>query len=99
MRPSELAGPGQCLPDEWLPAATKEAAQNDGDDNDVVELPRDGDEVGYEVKGKREVAGERDQESLLAAGNAWVAKQAAAEDDAVRYEPGECPGFLTPSCD
>jgi hypothetical protein len=87
------------LADERFAAAAKEAAQNEGNDDDVVELPRDGNEIGHEVERQREVTRERDEESLLPPWDARVAKQAAAEDDAVRNEPGERPGPLGPACD
>jgi hypothetical protein len=87
------------LADEWLAAAAKEAAQNERDDDDVVELAGDRDEVGYEVKWKREVSRECEQERLLPPRDAGVAEQAAAEDDAVGNEPGERPGALAPAGD
>ena len=87
------------LADERLAAAAKEGAQNEGNDDDVVELPRDGNEIGHEVERQREVTRERNEESLLPTWDARVAKQAAAEDDAVRNEPGERPRALGPACD
>ena len=48
------------LADERFTAAAEEAAEDECDDDDVVALSADGDEVGDEVQGEREVPGERD---------------------------------------
>ena len=60
--------------DERFAAAAEQAAKNERDRDGVVKLAGDGDEVGYEVEGKCEVAGKRDQQELLAARDARVAK-------------------------
>ncbi len=85
------------LADEWLAAAAKETTENEGDDDGVVELACNRDEVGHEVKRKCEIAGKRDQESLLPPWDARVAEQPATEDDAVGNEPGERAGALAPA--
>ncbi len=87
------------MPDEKLAATAKKAAENERDDDGVVELACDRDEVGYEVKWKREIAGKRDQQSLLPPWYARVAEQPAAEDDAVGDETGERAGALAPTGD
>jgi hypothetical protein len=88
------------LADEWLGAAAKEAAENEGDDDCVVELACDWNEVGNELRPKCEVASKRDWKSLLPPWEARVAKQAATEDDAIGDEPGERAGALaTPGDD
>jgi hypothetical protein len=43
--------------DECLAAAAEEAAEDECDDDDVVELAHDWDEIGDEVEGEREAAG------------------------------------------
>ena len=65
---------GPMLTDQRLTTASKQAAENEGNDDDVVELAGDRDEVRYEVERKREVAGERDEQELLSSWNAWVAE-------------------------
>jgi len=77
------------LTDYWVSAATKEGAQDEGDDEDVVELTGDRNEIGYEVEGEGEVSGEREQKRFLSAWYTWVAEQAAAEKDAIGNEPGK----------
>ena len=62
------------LANERLAAAAKEGAQNERDDDDIVDLACDGDEVRYQVKRKCEITSERDQESLLPPWDARVAK-------------------------
>jgi hypothetical protein len=47
--------------DQWFAAAPEEAAQDECDDDDIVELARDRDEIGDEVEGEREIAGEPDE--------------------------------------
>ena len=81
------------FPDEPL-LATEKPAQHERDDDDVVELSRDRDEVRYEVERQREVTGKADETCLLAPWHPRVAKQAAAENHAVRNQPGERPGAL-----
>jgi hypothetical protein len=78
---------------------TQEAAENERDDHDVVELTGDGDEVRHEIEGEREVARQRKEQRLLAAGHARVTEQSAAEDDAVWDEAGERAGALAPAGD
>jgi hypothetical protein len=87
------------LADEWLAAAAKEAAESERDDDGVIELARDRDEVGHEVKRKYEIPGKCDQESFLSPWDARVAQQAAAEDHAVGDEPGERSGAFAPAGD
>ena len=87
VRASSRSGP--VLADECLPAAAEEAAEDERDDHDVVELTGDRDEVRYEVERKREVAGERNKQQLLSPWDAGVAEQAAAEHDAVGDEASE----------
>ena len=70
-------------------ATPEEAAEDEGDDEDIVELPGDRDEVGNEVERKREVPHEPDEEHLLAARHTWVTEEAAAEHEAIRDEAGE----------
>jgi hypothetical protein len=43
--------------DECFAAAAEEAAEDECDDDDVVELAHDWDEIGDEVEWEREVAG------------------------------------------
>ena len=87
------------LADEWLPAPADEAAEDERDDHDVVELAGDRDEVRDEVEGKREVTRERNEQRLLPARHARVAEQSAAEYDAVGDEAGERAGALVSAGD
>jgi hypothetical protein len=64
-------------------AGAQHAAQDERDDDGVVELAGDGDEVGDEVEWKREVADQRGEQELASAGDAFVAEQAAEDDEAV----------------
>ena len=75
------------LTDERLATSAQEAAEDERDDHDVVELTGDRDEVGHEIEGEREVAGERDEQRFLATRQARVSEQSAAEDDAVGMKP------------
>src|SRR5205085_4429595 len=79
------------LADDRLTAAAEEAPQHERDDDDVVELPRDRDEVRHEVERQGEVADERDEQRLLPARDASVPEKAAAEDDTVGDEAGQHP--------
>ncbi len=94
-----VLGTWPVLADDCFPAAAQQAAEDERDDDDVVELTGDGDEVGDEVEGQRQVSGQRDQESLLPARHAWVAEQPAAENDTVGDKAGECPRALSSAGD
>jgi hypothetical protein len=87
------------LADKWLTSAAEEAAEDERDDHDVVELTGDRDEVRHEIKGEREVARERNEQRLLLARHARVAEQPAAEDDAVWDETSESPGAFASAGD
>src|SRR3954451_19237416 len=69
------------LADEILTAGPDEAAEDERDDQYVVELTGDGNEVRHEVERQREVPDERQQEQLAATRDSWVACQAADEAD------------------
>ena len=43
------------LTDELITAGAEEAAHHEGNDQDVVELADDGNEIGHEVEGQREI--------------------------------------------
>src|SRR5918994_1929088 len=87
------------LADDGLAAAAEQAAQDECDDDDIVDLAGDGDEVGYEVEGEGEIAGQHDEERFLPPWHAWIAEQAAAENNAVGDEAGERAGALLPTGD
>ena len=74
-------------------AASKDVAQCEGDDDGVVEVARDGDEVGNEVERHQQVGDEGGKDELLAAWKAGIGEQSLEEDDAVGHECGRgaCP--------
>jgi hypothetical protein len=82
------------LADEWLAAPAQEAAEDNRDDHDIVQLTGNGDEVRHQIEGEGEIAREREQQRLLASRDARVLEQPAAEDDAVWNEAGEGAGTL-----
>jgi hypothetical protein len=67
-QPERLLRPRPKLADQTLAAGAEEAAEDDSDDDRIVELPRDRDEVGHEVERQREVTGKGEQEQLAPAG-------------------------------
>jgi hypothetical protein len=77
------------LAQKLLAAGAKEGSEYERDEDRVVELAGDGDEVGYEIEGHREVGDQRDYERLTRSGDPVVGKQAAEQHDAVRNETGE----------
>src|SRR5207247_4347873 len=79
---------------EWFDAAAKETAENDGDDEHIVELSGDRDEVRNEVERQSEICDEPDEERLLAARHARVLHQPAAKHDASGAETRELPRRL-----
>ena len=74
-----------------------ETAQDERDDDRVVQLPRDRDEVGHEIEGQGEVANEGEQEQLSVARDTWLTCQAGNENDAVRDEPGKGTCIVAPT--
>ena len=78
------------MADEPVAARAEQASENDGDDEDVVELSRDGDEVRDEVEGEGEVAGKCCEEELVSSWHAFVGDQTGDEHDAVGDEACEC---------
>ena len=70
-------------------AAAEHGAEDESDEDGVVELTRDGDEVGYEVEGEREVGDQSRDEQLAPARDPPVGQETAEENDAVGNEPGE----------
>lgn len=64
------------LTNELLAARAKEAAEDECHDEDVVELPRNRDEVRDEVKGKCEVPHERGEKQLTSGRHAPISYQA-----------------------
>ena len=80
-------------------AVAKETAKHERDDDGVIELARDGNEVRNEVERKREVAGQRDEQDLLAARYPRVTEKPAAKNNAVGNEAGERAGAFAPAGD
>ena len=89
-----LLGAGPELPNERFTSGIYEVTEDEHDDDRVVELPRDRDEVRYEVEGRREVGDESEQEEFAATWDAGFSEKASDEDDAVRDERGERPRIL-----
>lgn len=85
------------LLDELPTAAAEDRTQDEGNENRVVELPRDGDEVGHEVERQRQVGDEPDQDQLVPPRHAAVAREPREENHAVRDEAGEGPRVLPAS--
>jgi hypothetical protein len=75
-------------------ARADDSAQDERDDDRIVEMADDRDEVRDEVERRREVADQREEEQLLAPRNASIRTQPAQEDNAVRHEPEQGSGFL-----
>ena len=76
------------LTNEGLAACPDEVAQDERDDDRVVELARDGDEVRDEIERQREVSDERQKQELAPARGTRLACQPRDEHDAVRDESG-----------
>ena len=84
------------LGEEIRPAGPQKRAQDESDEDRVVELAGDRDEVGDEVERHREVGNQRVNEQAPPPGHARVAHEPAEEDDAVGDEAGERAGILAP---
>jgi hypothetical protein len=70
-------------------AGAQDGAQNECDDDRVVELAEDRDEVGDQIERHGEVCDQCEQQQLGAARRARVGGEAAEQDHAVRHEHDE----------
>lgn len=75
-------------------AAAEDRAQDQGDEDRVVELARNGDEVGDEVERHGQVGDEPAQDQFVSPGKPAVARQSGEEERAVGHEACERPRFL-----
>jgi 2-polyprenyl-6-methoxyphenol hydroxylase-like FAD-dependent oxidoreductase len=85
------------LSDQAGPCSSKRGAQHDEDEDRVVELAGDGDEVGHEIEGQRQVGDQRREQQLARAGDTLVAQQPLEENDAIGDEAGERPRVGSPA--
>jgi hypothetical protein len=92
-----LLGPRPEFANQRLTTRCHEVAQDERDNDRVIELPRDRDEVRYEIEGQREITHESEQKQLMTPGDTLFAKKASNEDDAVRNERRKRPRILAPS--
>jgi hypothetical protein len=67
------------LLDQLRPAPAQDVAQDEGDDDGVVQVTGDMNELGYEVERHRQVGDERGDDELSAPGDAGVGEEAAEE--------------------
>lgn len=74
-----------------------EAAQDERDEQRVVELTDDREEVGHEIERQREVADEPGERELPTARHPRIPQEPAEEDGAVGNEPRERPKPLAPA--
>jgi hypothetical protein len=75
---------------DWFAARFDEVAEDESDDDRIVELAGDWNEVRNEVEWEPEVYDEGDQQQLSASWHAGIACQARHEHDAVRDQGGKC---------
>jgi hypothetical protein len=78
----------------WFAARSDEVAEDECDDDRIVELPGHRDEVRDEVEGYTEIGDEGDQQQLATPRHPRIACKARHEHDAVRNERGKCTGIL-----
>lgn len=84
------------LADERIATGVNQVPQDEGENDRVVELACDGNEVGHEVEGKREVPQKGGEQELSPPGNTRITQQPVDEDDAVRDESGQRTRVLPP---
>jgi hypothetical protein len=70
-------------------STTQGQSQDEGDDDRVVELSRDGDEIRHEVDRHRQVTDQHGDHDLSRARYARIPEKPSKQHDAVRDEPGE----------
>jgi DNA-binding response OmpR family regulator len=78
-------------------AAAKDRAQDERDQDRVVELAGDGDEVRHEVEREREIGDERAHDQLLPPGHAGIAHEPGEEHHTVGDEPRQRSCVLAPA--
>src|SRR4029450_4166522 len=95
-------GPFRARPERAHNAAggrSDEVAEDERDDDRIVELPGDWDEVRDEVEGQGEIGDEGDQQHLSTPWHAGIACEARYEHDAVGDERGKCTCVLVAAAD
>ena len=85
--------------DHRFAARFDEVAEDECDDDRIVELPGHWDEVRDEVEGQGEIADEGDQQQLATPWYARIACEARHEHDAVGDERGKCTCVLAAAAD
>ena len=83
------------LPQDWFAARSNEVAEDERDDDRIVELPGHWNEVGNQVEGQAEIGDQGDQQHLAMPWHAGIPRETRHEHDAVRDERGECTCVLT----
>lgn len=79
------------LLDQLGPAPAQYVAQDESDDDRIIQIASDGNEVGHEVERHREVGDERGEDDLPAPRDAAVRQEPPEQDDKVRDE-AHCAG-------
>jgi hypothetical protein len=75
----------------WFATPSDEAAEDEGDDDRIVELPSHWDEVRDKVERQSEIRNKGDQQQLAPPRHTRIACKARHEHDAVGYQRGKCP--------
>lgn len=93
---SASRSPGQCST-KRLGLLPSHDAQDDCDQDRVVELACDGDEVWHQVERHRQICDERGEQELVATRKAPVARKTREEDRTVGHEPCKRPRIAATS--
>jgi hypothetical protein len=84
------------LAKQHRPRAPYEAAQHERDEDRVVELARDGDEVGHQVERHGEIDEREPGRELPPGRHPRIGEQPLEQHGAVRHEPGDHPDVPLP---
>src|SRR4051794_4795026 len=76
------------LLDQLGPGGTDDPAQDERDEERIVELAGDGNEVRNQVERQQQIRDERREHELVTARHTRIAKEPSKEHDTVGYEPG-----------
>lgn len=87
------------LAEKIIARGSEECAKRERDDDRIVELAGDRDEIGDQIKRRREVCRHAHEHGLVSPGDAGIPREPSEQDGAVGEEARDCLGVLAAPCE